>query len=58
MTAAEALLRAEELMLEARQVALDKAEKEPDAVGKHTYDCVASTHKADAEICRMLRGSL
>lgn len=45
-------------MLEARQVALDKAEKEPDKIGRHTYDCVASTHKADAEICRMLRGSL
>lgn len=58
MTAAEALLAAEELILKARQVALDKVEAETDELGRLVYESVASTHKHDAEVCRLIRENL
>ena len=58
MTAAEALLKVEEQILKARQSALDLAARQPDAIGRLAYESVASTHKHDAEVCRIIRESL
>lgn len=57
MTAHEALLKAEELILEARQRALDKAEGE-DELGKVAWDTAAATHAMDAKVCRLIREDL
>lgn len=57
MDAKAMLLKAEELILRAWQSALDKAAKEPDALGRLTWESVASAHKLDADVCRLLRES-
>lgn len=58
MTAAEALQKAEDHMRKAERAALDLAKAQPDAIGRLTYESVASTHKHDAEVCRVIRESL
>lgn len=58
MTAAEALLKAETQIRKAEKDALDLAARQPDSIGRLTYESVASTHKYDAEVCRIIRESL